>query len=174
MAEAEASLLIALGISDWRSPEPLVYTARATDVFAAARIDARFFAPRIQAPLDLLSIDGRTVSNVAEPRREKFRPNSCTAFDYIEISDIDGAGAVSSTRLASENAPSRATWHVRAGDIITSTVRPIRRLSAQITEEQDGLVCSSGFVVLNPKDIAPEVLLTYRLCLGSGGNLRAA
>lgn len=44
---------------------------------------------------------------------------------------------------------------------MTSTVRPIRRLSAQISLEQDGYVCSSGFVVLQPTSIAPEVLLTF-------------
>jgi hypothetical protein len=50
---------------------------------------------------------------------------------------------------------------VRNGDIITSTVRPIRRLSAVIGPEQDSHVCSSGFVVLAPRSIASEVLLTY-------------
>lgn len=159
--EAEQSLLKFLGLADWTPPEPLAYTARAADVFASGRIDARFFAPRIQALLDLLAVDGRTIADVADPRREKFRPDACAAFDYIEISDMDGAGAATSTRLASEDAPSRATWHVRAGDIITSTVRPIRRLSAQIAPEQEGFVCSSGFVVVTPRDTAPEVLLTY-------------
>lgn len=158
---AQDELLAALGLANWTPPEPLAYTARASDVLGSGRFDARFFAPRIQALLDLLAVDGRTIADVANPRREKFRPDACAAFDYIEISDIDGAGAATSTRLASEDAPSRATWHVRAGDIITSTVRPIRRLSAQITPEQEGFVCSSGFVVVTPRDIAPEVLLTY-------------
>lgn len=161
IGEAEEVLLAALGLANWTPPEPLAYTARASDVFASGRFDARFFAPRIQALLDLLAVDGRTIADVADPRREKFRRDACAAFDYIEISDIDGAGAATSTRLASEDAPSRATWHVQAGDIITSTVRPIRRLSAQITPEQEGFVCSSGFVVVAPGDIAPEVLLTY-------------
>lgn len=58
-------------------------------------------------------------------------------------------------------APSRATQHVRAGDVITSTVRPIRRLSALIAPDQDGAVCSSGFVVLQPRRVSGEVLLTY-------------
>ena len=58
-------------------------------------------------------------------------------------------------------APSRATQHVRAGDVITSTVRPIRRLSALVAPEQDGAVCSSGFVVLQPQGISGEVLLTF-------------
>lgn len=40
-------------------------------------------------------------------------------------------------------------------------VRPIRRLSALIAPEQDGSVCSSGFVVLEPQAVAPEVLLAY-------------
>lgn len=161
LVAAEQALLAALGLADWTPPEPLAYTASAKDVFASGRFDARFFAPRIQALLDLLAVDGRTVADVADPRREKFRPNASAAFDYIEISDLDGAGATSSTRLASVDAPSRATWHVRSGDIITSSVRPIRRLSAQIAPDQDGFVCSSGFVVVTPRDIAPEVLLTY-------------
>ena len=161
IGEAETVLLAALGLANWTPPEPLAYTARASDVYVSGRFDARFFAPRIQALLDLLAVDGRTIADVAAPRREKFRPDACASFDYIEISDIDGAGAAASTRLASEDAPSRATWHVRAGDILTSTVRPIRRLSAQITPEQEGFVCSSGFVVVMPRDIAPEVLLTY-------------
>lgn len=46
-------------------------------------------------------------------------------------------------------------------DIITSTVRPIRRLSAQIDPDQNGYVCSSGFVVLEPTGIRPELLLTF-------------
>ena len=60
-----------------------------------------------------------------------------------------------------DEAPSRATWHVRPGDIVTSTVRPIRRLSAIISADQDGDVCSSGFVVLTPKAVSSECLLTY-------------
>lgn len=47
-------------------------------------------------------------------------------------------------------------------DIITSTVRPIRRLSAQIDPDQNGYVCSSGFVVLEPTGIRPELLLTFQ------------
>lgn len=159
--QAERQLLEALGLADWTPPEPLTYVARASHAFAMGRLDSRFFAPRIQALLDLLSKDGRMVSDVARQRREKFRPDDCGVFDYIEISDIDGSGAAASTRLACDEAPSRATWYVKYDDIITSTVRPIRRLSARIAPEQNGFVCSSGFVVVEPLTIAPELLLTY-------------
>lgn len=158
---AEEVLLDALGLAGWTPPEPLSYSARASDAFATGRLDARFFAPRIQALLDILARDRRSVSDLAAARHQKFRPQDCVTFNYIEIGDIDGAGAVTSTPLACAAAPSRATWHVRPDDIITSTVRPIRRLSAQIAPDQDGYVASSGFVVINPQQIAPELLLTF-------------
>ena len=46
-----------------------------------------------------------------------------------------------------EEAPSRAQWFVKTNDIITSTVRPIRRLSALIESEQNNYICSSGFEI---------------------------
>ncbi|MGA7933059.1 MAG: hypothetical protein WCA35_05890 [Kovacikia sp.] len=58
-------------------------------------------------------------------------------------------------------APSRAQWIVRKDDVITSTVRPIRRLTALIERNQDGYVCSSGFAVFQPAKVQPEVLLVY-------------
>lgn len=50
---------------------------------------------------------------------------------------------------------------VEPGDVITTTVRPIRRLSAIVTDEQNGYVCSSGFAVLTPEEIESELLLVY-------------
>ena len=159
--EAEDTLLAALGLADWTPPEPLIYTARSSEAFAAGRLDAQFFAPRIQALLDILSRDGISVGDLVTPRRHKFRPETCERFHYIEIGSIDGTGAAESVQLSSADAPSRAVWHVKPDDIITSTVRPIRRLSAQIAPEQDDYVCSSGFVVIQPHSITPELLLTY-------------
>ena len=159
--ESETTLLAALGLADWKPSEPFSYIARARDVFAAGRLDSRFFAPRIQALLDMLGRSGRSLGALAAPRRQKFRPQDCASFHYIEIGDIDSAGAATSTALACDEAPSRATWHVKPGDIITSTVRPVRRLSAQIAPEQDGYVCSSGLVVIDPRNVTPELLLTF-------------
>jgi hypothetical protein len=45
--------------------------------------------------------------------------------------------------------------------VLTSTVRPIRRLTAAVDTAQDGAVCSSGFVVLNPTHISTPTLVTY-------------
>lgn len=159
--KAEQHLISALGLADLRPSELLTYSASSNDAFASKRLDAQFFAPRIQQLIDHLSGAGTTVGTIAAPRREKFNAGRHGDFDYIEIGDLDGTGATGSSRVAADEAPSRATWFVRPGDIITSTVRPIRRLSAQIGPEQNGYVCSSGFVVLNPTGVQPELLLTY-------------
>ena len=160
--EAEDTLLEALGLADWTPPEPLSYTARASDTLSPP--DAWMHVsspPAYQALLDILNRDGCTVGDLATPRRQKFDSGGCERFHYIEIGDIDGVGSAGSTQLACVDAPSRATWHVKPNDVITSTVRPIRRLSAQIESEQDGYICSSGFVVIQPRSIAPELLLAY-------------
>ncbi|WP_276747406.1 restriction endonuclease subunit S [Chlorogloeopsis fritschii] len=72
-----------------------------------------------------------------------------------------GEGFANSEVVAIEEALSRAQWIVKTNDVITSTVRPIRRLSALIEPEQNNYICSSGFAVLKPTKIEPEVLLVY-------------
>ena len=160
-AQAEKTLLRAVGLGNWQPPEPLTYTRSASDAFAAGRLDADYFAPRVADLLQKLGNTGMTIGSVAPARHERFALTKEGAFDYIEIGDMRADGTVNSTRLSTEEAPSRATQHVRTGDVLTSCVRPIRRLSALITPTQDGFVCSSGFVVLQPQAVPAEVLLTY-------------
>jgi hypothetical protein len=148
-------------LAGWSPPEPISYSSSATLVRSAGRLDAEYFAPRIRELIQLLGHRGLVIGDVAPSRREKFNPSLPGDFDYIEISDLAGDGTASSTRISRADAPSRATWHVRPGDVITSTVRPIRRLSALIEDTQDSFVCSSGFVVLRSERVRPEVLLTY-------------
>ncbi len=56
--EAENTLLQALGLADWTPPEPLSYTARASDAFAAGRLDSEHFQGKYQAAIDQLSNAG--------------------------------------------------------------------------------------------------------------------
>jgi hypothetical protein len=162
-AQAEQTLLRALGLEGWQPPEPLTYTRRASEALAAARFDAEYFAPRVAQLLAKLSADGLTIHDVAPARHEAFdaSKHKADSFHYIEISGLRSDGTATSEPTLTDEAPSRASQKVHKGDIITSTVRPIRRLSAIIAPDQHEHVCSSGFVVLNPTAIAPEVLLTY-------------
>lgn len=161
IARAEQSLLHALGLDAWTPPEALSYVRTSSHAFAAGRLDAQFFAPRVEQLLARLGRDGLRLSDLAPARHERFEPTGSGDFDYIEIGSLGADGTAASESVSMAEAPSRATQHVRAGDVITSTVRPIRRLSALIAPGQDGAVCSSGFVVLQPQGIPGEVLLTY-------------
>lgn len=159
--EAESSLLQSLGLNAWTPPEALSYVRSSSQAFAAGRLDAQFFAPRVEQLLARLARDGLRLADVAPARHERFEPTGSGDFDYIEIGSLGADGTAASESVPMAEAPSRATQYVRTGDVITSTVRPIRRLSALVAPEQDGAVCSSGFVVLQPQGISGEVLLTY-------------
>lgn len=154
-------LMRAIGLYAWEPPEALSYVCSSGEVFAAGRLDAQFFAPRVEQLLALLGRDGLRLSDVAPARHERFEASESGEFDYIEIGSLGSDGTASVEAVPMAEAASRASQHVRSGDVITSTVRPIRRLSAIIAPQQDGAVCSSGFVVLQPQDIRGEVLLTY-------------
>jgi hypothetical protein len=162
ISQAETTLLRALDLENWQAPEPLSYIRDSREAFAAGRLDAEYFTPRVHGLLQQLAYDGLSISDVAPVRHEKFKIHEANrTFRYIEISDICSDGQIEFSILATKDAPSRATQYVHNGDILTSTVRPIRRLSALANAEHEGAVCSSGFVVLQPQRISGATLLTY-------------
>lgn len=128
------------------------------------RLDGEYYSPKYQRILANLS-RGKTIGDVVQLSRRAFSPVPGKAFRYIEIGNVRADGYAESEEVDGSDAPSRARWVVKRGDVITSTVRPIRRLTAMIADDQDGCVCSSGFACLTPKPgadgIEPEVLLTY-------------
>jgi hypothetical protein len=167
-AFADAQMMEALGLDHIDLTPQKWYTRRFRDLQGEARFDAEFFSPKYQQIINRLREDGRTVADVSTLSERPFNPaerQKSSTFRYIEIGSITGDGQAEPDIIETVDAPSRAAWIVEPGDIVTSTVRPIRRLSAMINEDQNGCVCSSGFAVLTPKGgssgIEPEVLLTY-------------
>lgn len=160
-AEAEAILLQELELDTIDLTGELTYERDFREVAAAGRYDAQYFAPRYQRAMEIMARSGQRIGSVAPHAKRVFRPRVNEPFNYIEIGDLVGNGHAECEVINGEDAPSRAKWIVHAGDVITSTVRPIRRLSALIEPEQHGYVCSSGFAVLEPRHIAPEVLTVY-------------
>ena len=167
-ATAEAHVLAGTGLDRIRPLSRLSYVRRFTELQTEDRFDAEFFSPRYHQAMTVLRRDGRTLQDVARLSDVAFRkeehPQDAT-LQYVEIGSLVGEGEVTSTSVAVADAPSRAAWILDTGNVVTSTVRPIRRLSALIQPHQTGWVCSSGFGVLAPKGgsdgIEPEVLLTY-------------
>jgi type I restriction enzyme S subunit len=74
-AEAEQSLLNALGLADWSPPVALTYTARANDAFAAGRLDAQYYMPaKEQVRQSLASLPGLLLRG---PRGQHPVSNGC-------------------------------------------------------------------------------------------------
>ena len=156
----------AIGLASLNVSERLFYERDFNELLTAERFDAEYFSPRYQKVLDILAKNSESIRDVADLAEIRFRPEKLKdsdTFQYIEIGSLGSDGLAGSETVEVAEAPSRAQWIVEPGDIITSTVRPIRRLSALITPEQSGHVCSSGFAVLRSKkeEIEPEVLLTF-------------
>ena len=159
--QAEEALFAGLDLKSWQPNDSLSCTRSAAEVFAAGRFDAEYFRPRYQSLLKLLRRQGKTLHDVARLREDMFTPQPGQPFHYIEIGDLAADGAATSHVVPGEEAPSRATWIVQPGDVITSTVRPIRCLTGLIEPEQAENICSSGFAVLTPKGIPGELLFAY-------------
>ena len=159
--EAENLLLEALGLDVLNLSHELTYERSFSDMEDASRYDAEYFQPKYQHAMMLMSQSGNHIKDVAQLSKERFEPQSNATFNYIEIGNLSGAGFAESEEISGDEAPSRAQWIVHKDDVITSTVRPIRRLSALIEKTQDGYVCSSGFAVLKPYNVEPELLLLY-------------
>ncbi|PIP37759.1 MAG: hypothetical protein COX19_15860 [Desulfobacterales bacterium CG23_combo_of_CG06-09_8_20_14_all_51_8] len=68
------------------------------------------------------------------------------SFEYIEISSVTKNDGITHTRSVSvQEAPSRATTLVKAGDLIIATTRPYLGSFTIVGKKHDGFVCSSGF-----------------------------
>ena len=161
VSNAQLNLTDALGLNDWQPDPASINTRTISDALSAGRLDAEYFRPRYQSLIALLRQQGKTLRSVARLRETVFTPQPGQPFHYIEISDLAADGAATSNEVPGEEAPSRATWIVQPGDVITSTVRPIRCLTGLIEPEQAGNICSSGFAVLTPKRIPSELLFAY-------------
>lgn len=98
---------------------------------------------------------------IATPLKHVARANGFTLsqgtdpslqFLYCDVSSVErGKLSIPETKIAFADAPSRARRIASSGDVVMSTVRPYLRAVAQVPEETDTLVFSTGFAVLSPR-----------------------
>ncbi|MCM8811274.1 MAG: restriction endonuclease subunit S [Candidatus Omnitrophica bacterium] len=129
----------------------------------ALRLDAEYYQPEyLELVKNLNNLGAVPIKDIAKNPKRKFKPQEGKIFQYIEISEVDlSTGEYNKKEVLGENAPDRAQWIVKQGDVIISTVRPIRNAVSLIRENVDNLVCSSGFAVLKPEKVEPEYLFVY-------------
>jgi len=146
-----------------------IYTV--PDTMLNARLDVEHYHPNDRKLLEYLLANGaKPLGEIADILNEtdNFRLVSNEDIRYIAISDVDARTmqVVSQQIIKPHEAPSRATYRVRQGDIITAisgaSTGTLRHATALITEDEDGAICSNGFAVLrNIHGVEPLFLLAY-------------
>lgn len=136
-----------------------------------SRLDAEHYQPDDQNLMEhLKSVGAKPLGEIADilTETDDFRLASDSEIRYIAISDVDSRTmqVVSQQAIRAHEAPSRATYRVRKGDIITAvsgaSTGTSRQATALITEDEDGAICSNGFAVLRSiHGVEPLFLLAY-------------
>ncbi len=136
-----------------------------------SRLDAEHYKPEDQYLVEhLKSIGAKPLGKIADILSETdiFRKARESEIRYIAISNVDARTmqVVSQQIMKAHEAPSRATYRVCKGDIITAvsgaSTGTQRHATALITEDEDGAICSNGFAVIrNIHSVEPLFLLAF-------------
>ena len=168
--EAEETLLEALGLGDWTPPEPLSYSARASDAFAAGRLDAQYFMPaKEQVRRSLAALPGQALGDRVDSIRDMFVPDRAPPEKLVRNYDVTDAlvpllDAEKGPQAAGEIRSVKKTF--KDGDVAISRLRAyLREVAVVRTGDNLPSVGSSEFIVLRPKtgqaDISPETLMVF-------------
>jgi len=134
------------------------------------RLDVEHYDPDDQSLIShLRKLGAKELGEIAEVVRYPAKlSRKDEKIRYIAISDVDARTmqVVSQQTMRAHEAPSRATYRVHSGDIITAvsgaSTGTTRHATAMITEDEEGAICSNGFAVLrNVKGVEPFFLLGY-------------
>ncbi len=146
-----------------------IYTV--PEEFLNSRLDVEHYQPDDQVLIEhLKSIGAKPLGEIADllSETDDFRVAGDSEIRYIAISDVDARTmqVISQQIMKAHEAPSRAAYRVRAGDIITAvsgaSTGTQRHATALITEDEDGAICSNGFAVIrNVRGVEPLFLLAY-------------
>ena len=134
------------------------------------RIDAEYYKPAFSKLSNWLTKKGaKQLGELVEIKSKKADilsdPNA--EIGYIEITDVNSSTSeiIGTQKLKAGEAPSRASYEVREGEIITEvagvSTGTKNHATALVTKEFDGAVCTNGFRVLVPKAIDPYYLVYY-------------
>ncbi|MDX2049192.1 MAG: restriction endonuclease subunit S [Chitinophagaceae bacterium] len=109
----------------------------------------------------------KKIGDLVEKKIEIFNKNTHAKneFTYIDISSVDNITkkVIEARSIPVNEAPSRAKYILKKGDIIVANVRPNLNAVALINESFDGAIGSSGFTVLRPLADVSNDFLFYNL-----------
>jgi type I restriction enzyme M protein len=132
------------------------------------RFDFDFYSPENKVFAKTLK-NGKTVKlgelcDIVKIKSPKLK-NTNQTVEYVELSDINTHSfeIINSTTYSVHELPSRASYEIKEGDIITAiagnSVGTKKHATAFVSKEYEGFICTNGFRVLRNFKIDPYYLL---------------
>ena len=134
------------------------------------RFDFDFYSPENKVFAKTLK-NGKTVKlgelcDIVKIKSSKLK-NANQTVEYVELSDINTHSfeIINSTTYSVHELPSRASYEIKEGDIITAiagnSVGTKKHATAFVSKEYEGSICTNGFRVLRNFKIDSYYLLYY-------------
>lgn len=153
-SQAEDLLLGELGLKDWQPKNTLHTTKKFSDFAQSGRLDAEYYQPKydeIEKAIKSYKGGYDIVSNLFNQNLDVCDYKK-TEYNYVEIGDVNvGDGSVSFNKVDTSELPANAKRVLHKNDILISKVRPYRGAVAIIDFEQEDLIGSGAFTVLQEK-----------------------
>ncbi len=134
------------------------------------RLDQKYYQPQYKKLKEkLIKMGAVPLEKVAKiiTRKADILKNPEATIKYVELNDVNAISSelTSSTEMKVYEAPSRARYEIKEGNIITAvagnSTGTKKHVSAYVRKEFDGCICTNGFSVLIPTIINPFYLLFY-------------
>ena len=129
---------------------------------SSGRLDAEYYLPKYEKLQEDIGLyqKKKHIKSVINIVDKNIIPIDNKKYKYIELADIDNTGnIIDYTENFGANLPTRARRIVHTNDVIISSIEGSLDKCALITKEFNNAFCSTGFFVINSKEINPETLL---------------
>ncbi len=134
------------------------------------RFDFDYYSPENRKMINILEgKNSKKLGELVEIVKIKSKKLNTPAqnVEYVELSDINTHSfeIINSTSCQVHELPSRASYEINSGDIITAvagnSIGTKKHATALVTEEYSGCICTNGFRVLRNFKIDPYFLLYF-------------
>lgn len=155
---------------------PMQYWLASPDDITPERLDTFFYCPELDNTWEKMEnastdreielINASTLKirkKLSSQEKISLRQNDKT-YKYIEISDVTKYGLITHyTQDIFVNLPTRGEYQIHAGDILLALNNCSRGTVVLVPDEFDNAICTSGFLVIVPRDKEEGLLLWYSL-----------
>lgn len=134
-----------------------------------SRLDYNYYSPTNRTLITnlrkLKAVKLNQITDIIKTKSPLLKQN--ISVEYVELSDIytKSFEIINSTTLLTTELPSRASYEIKTGDIVTAvagnSIGSRKHATAYVTQEHNNAICTNGFRVLRNSKINHYYLLYY-------------